>query len=201
MLIFDQLRISDDGSRLYINIHVNEASYFNNVYLDSITIMTGDKVSSTNPEMPTSDYIYHKDFEGDLKKAALVLEASDFLKTWESSVKDMICHKEDISRTLFFVYVKCRGPVSECTPCRLDEEVTVGVTFDEEVLYQRVMDYTRELSRDCSIPKNFIDFILLWNAFKASIETEHYVPAIKFYKMLFDTVGHRSITKGCGCHE
>lgn len=31
MVIFDQLRISDDGKRMYINAHVNKADYFNDI--------------------------------------------------------------------------------------------------------------------------------------------------------------------------
>ena len=33
MILFDQLRISDDGQRLYINAHVNKADYFKNLRL------------------------------------------------------------------------------------------------------------------------------------------------------------------------
>ena len=60
-VIFDQLRISDDGRKMYINLHVNKAEYFDNIYLDSLTIMTSDKVSETNPYAPTSDFIYKND--------------------------------------------------------------------------------------------------------------------------------------------
>jgi len=201
MLLFDQLRISDDGKRMYINVHVNTASYFDNIYLDEITIMTSDKVSETDPKMPTSDYIYHQVFEGNQKEAALVLTADDFIKTWEEDPKAMRFPQSDMSRTLFFVYVKCKGVPDECTPCTLDEEITLGVTFDMNILYQRVMGYTKELVQNCSVNQGFTDFILLWNAFKAAIETEHYIPAIKFFNMLFfDNTGAPSYTKGCGCH-
>ena len=82
MVIFDQLRISDDGRRMYINVHVNKADYFNNAYIDSITIMTSDKVLETAPGTPTSDYIYTKKIEGNEKEVNLVLTANDFTKTW-----------------------------------------------------------------------------------------------------------------------
>ena len=69
------------------------------------------------------------------------------------------------------------------------------------------MDFTRELAEDCMIPQGFTDFILLWNAFKASIETEHFIPAIEYFNMLFgNTVGGRGINgsidsrRKCGCH-
>ena len=191
MLIFDQLRLSDDATRLYINVHVNKADYFKNIYLDNIKIMTADKVSETNPEVPTEDCIFTHTFGDNVKEAALVLTVNDFLTLKQS----------DMSRTLFFVYVKCKGTVGACVPCRLDELTTLGVTFDEKLLYQRVMNYTKSLADDCKIPVGFTDFILLWNAFKASIETEHYIPAIKFWNQLFDVDTIGNITyKGCGCH-
>lgn len=202
MIIFDQLRISDDGRRMYINLHVNKADYFDNIYLDSITIMTSDKVSETNPHMPTEDYIYRKSFDGNVREANLVLTSEDFIRSWETDANAMRFHNSDMSRTLFFVYVKVKGIPDECTPCRLDEEVTLGVTFDESMLYQTVMQFTRELNKDCEIPKNLIDLILTWNGFRSAIETEHYIPAIDFWKNLFDRGNSisNSLTKPCGCH-
>lgn len=205
MIIFDQLRISDDGRKMYINAHVNKADYFDNAYIDSITIMTSDKVLETAPGTPTSDYIYTKKIEGNKKGINLVLTANDFTRTWEKDPKAMPFKQGDMSRTLFFVYIKCKweGTPGECIPCTLDEETTLGVTFDENMLYQRVMDYTKDLLDECKVPIAFMDFILLWNAFKASIETEHYIPAIKFFNMLFgivDASGHKGIIKGCGCN-
>ena len=203
-VIFDQLRISDDGKRMYINVHVNTADYFDNIYLDKLTIMTSDKVSETDPSIPTSDYIYTITFDDNQKEVALVLTAADFTKTWETDPNAMQFKQVDMSRTLFFVYVKIKGVPDECTPCTLDEEVTVGVTFDENLLYQQVMNYTKQLAQDCTIPQGFTDFILQWNAFKASVETEHYVPAIKYYNMLFNggSIGTTSFgtSKPCGCY-
>lgn len=203
MIIFDQLRISDDGKRLYINAHVNTADYFKDIYIDSIVIQTADKVSETDPGLPTSDYVYIKKAEENAKELNLVLEASDLSKSWESDPNAIAFGRGDMSKTLFFVYIKCKGLPGYCTPCRLDEETTLGVVFDENVLHQKVMDYTQELVEACSVPSEFINFILLWNAFKAAVETEHYIPAIKFFNMLFDEVGKscqsRTI-KTCGCN-
>ena len=193
MIIFDQLRISDDGKRFYINLHVNNAEYFKDIYLDSLTIMTADKVSETNPHEPTSDYIYKEVFSDGHKTAALVLTPTDMNELFT---------KSNFSSDLFFVYVKVKGIPDVCTPCTLDEEITLGVTFDENILHQKVMDFTKELAQDCKIPQDFIDFILLWNGFKSSIETEHYIPAVDFWNKLFKNAGRGTsiITKNCGCH-
>ncbi len=200
MLIFDQLRISDDGKRMYINAHVNKADYFSKIYIKSITIMTADKVSETDPGSPTEDYIYKKKVEGEKRELNLVLTALDFTKTWETEAKAMMFKDADMSSTLFFVYVECEGTPDACTPCRLEEATTLGVVFDENILYQKVMNYTKDLLEDCTVPTAFTDFILLWYAFKSAIETEHYVAAIKFFNMLFGIVGNMKVTKSCGCY-
>lgn len=194
MILFDQLRISDDGKRMYISIHVNRASYFDDIYLDEIVITTADKVLETSPTIPSEDYIYKKVFDNGMKEADLVLLPTDFNEHFT---------KSNFSSDLFFVYVKVKGTPDPCTPCRLDEEVTLGVTFDESLLYQQVMQFTKSLAEDCNIPVGFTDFILKWNAFKAAVETEHYIPAINFYQQLFDnTVGisAKGTSKPCGCH-
>ena len=193
MVIVDQLRISDDGKTMYLNVHVNTAAYFDDIYLDKITIMTADKVSESAPELFTDDYVYQYTVDGQQKELALVLQPTDFNERFS---------KSNFSSDLFFVYIKCKGTPDSCTPCRLDEEITLAVTFDENILYQKVMDFTKAFADKCVIPVGFTDFILLWNAFKASVETEHYASVIKFWNMLFDryTGGSSYRTSNCGCH-
>jgi hypothetical protein len=77
---------------------------------------------------------------------------------------------------------------------------TLGVTFDESLYYQKVMQFTKELVGNCDIPDNFIDLILLWNGFKAAVETEHYIEAIDYYNKMFRGNTVRFSTLGCGCH-
>jgi hypothetical protein len=194
MVIFDQLRISDDGKKMYINLHVNSASYFENIYLDKITIMTANQVSEVAPELVANDYIYQLTIDGEQKELDLVITPNECTKLFK---------KGDFSSDLFFVYVKVKGTPDPCTPCSLDEEISLGVTFDENLLYQQVMQFTKSLADDCKIPVGFTDFILKWNAFKASVETEHYIPAINYYQQLFDVQGNINIkgtSKPCGCH-
>lgn len=203
MIVFDQLRVSDDGTKLYVNAHVNKAKYFDDITIESLTIMTSDKVSEATPNNPTSDYVYKVSFDENTKEVNLVLTVNDFTKTWKTDPQAMVFKQGDMCSSLFFVYIKCKGTPDACTPCTLDEDVTLGVTFWENMLYRKVMGYTKELTQECSVPTEFVDFILLWNAFKASVETEHYTSAIKFFNMLFganEAAGYYKMTRGCGCH-
>ena len=199
MVLFDLLRISDDGKRMYLDFHVNKAHYFDGLTLESLTILTADKVSETDPLTPTAEYIYKLDFEDDLREYSTVLQPTDFNELFTKST---------LSQDLFFVYVTVKGTPDPCTPCRLDEPVTLGVTFDENLLHQKVLGYTNQLAQDCQVPQGFIDFILLWQAFKAAIEAEHPLIAIKYWQMLFDDYsggsvdvqGNVSLFKPCGCN-
>lgn len=208
MVIIDQFRISDNGSKIYLDVHVNGADYFQHVYLDSITLCTSDKVlESTFSSEPTSGYIYKKTLSGSQKEFHTVIDKgvldAAFNKMSDASA-DTSYSSSNFSNDLFFVYIKVKGEPDECTPCELDKEVTIGVTFDYSMFYQLVMGYTRELADDCSIPQGFTDMILLWNAFKAAVDTEHFVPAIQFWQKIFGN-GSNGVTtyrtRGCGCHK
>ena len=153
MVQFDQLRISGDGKSMLINAHVNRAPEFANRYIESITILTADKVSETNPWNTSADaeYIYREVFEANTKEIDLVITPQETNENFT---------KSDFSSDLFFVYVKMTGIPSECVPCNMSTDYTLGITFDERLLYQRVMQMTKELVADCTVPDAFADFIL-----------------------------------------
>ena len=189
MIIFDRLQISDNGKLLYLSAHVNKASLFNNIYIDKVIIQTSEQVSETDPLSPGDSFVYQQTVADSTKELNLALDVNT----------DFDGISGTLSNKLLFVYVICKGIPDQCTPCRLDEMTTLGVTFDEALLYQKIMQFTKQLTQKCEIPKNFIDLILLWNGFKSAIETEHYLAAIDFWKKLFNS--NTLITsKSCGCH-
>lgn len=193
MIIYDQLRVSDDGMKLYINAHVNKADVFADTTIEKLYICTGNQVYETLTIDPESNgYIFKKDY-GNAKEINEVISIDN---------EELIYDKSSFSKDLFFVYIKCAGVPEEACCFTVVGNYVLGVTFDENILYQKAMGFTKELIKDCQIPSEFTDFILLWNAFKASVETEHFVPAIKYWKMLFDNKNNSSMsgTKNCGCH-
>lgn len=202
MIISDQLRISDDGKQILIDAHVSKAECFSGVTIQSLYICLGSQVYETLTIDPESNgNIYHKTYDD-------VLEIHECINI---SDENLAYNKTSFSKDLFFVYVGCNTVPEGCECYAHVGRYVLGVTFDENLLYQRVMGYTKQLADDCKLPVEFTDFILLWNAFKASVETEHYIPAIKYYNMLFgmDAEGHSYgaydknsgiISKPCGCH-
>lgn len=216
MVIFDQLRISDDGKELYISVHINDAvakdyatdgyiKPFEKVYLKSLTIVSADKVSETSTSVPTEGRLYHIDFDKNTKSASLVIHEWELKEAptvdEEGKIHNPCAPKKPVDG-LFFVFVETEGEADGCVPCAYSKNVATAVVFDESLLYQKAMNYTRELVQDCNVPQGFADFILQWNAFKSSVETEHWNSAIKFYNMLFGATNTpvTTATKGCGCH-
>lgn len=197
MVIFDQLRISDDAKRLYINARVNSADLFAGTTIEQLYICLGSQVYETlNIDPESNGYIYKKVYPEGTREINEVLEITN---------EELVYNKSDFSRDLFFVYIKCAGVPNDACCYTMVGNYVLGVTFDENLLYQQVMQYTKQLlDNGCEIPVAFSDLILQWNAFKAAIETEHFIPAIEFYNRMFDIAGSGAIsvsnTKPCGCH-
>lgn len=343
MVTIDQLRISDDGGKLYVDAHVNKARYFDKVYLDEITVYTEEQFLNKCPDSEGEDYIYkakisteenylqaqdratvlsgssllgnllpdggislslpdeensrgsilsfmfggkYSVFDG--KQAVLVftndsytvaegisgsnvlctvtgkktdgedmpslyvfrdkarlmtkggvrmyLFAKDgdtltnvsfdstddreylhlaylpyFIMDNEESRKQVhlvlcpldfnekFCYS-DFSKSLLFVCFKVKGTPSPDTPCRFDETVTTGVTFDYGRLFNRAMCFVKHLSDECSVPHGMTDFILHLQALKLAVETEHYAIAAGHFRAL---MGEGSVEmpykSPCGC--
>ena len=95
MVRFNELRITKDGKYLVIDVSVRSQSYYNDVYLDSISIDTQDTYKDGGP---SSSIVYFKDItsEGDrIKNYRLELSVGEFLPS--------------LSDNMFFVYVKAKG--------------------------------------------------------------------------------------------
>lgn len=221
-VIFDQLRVSDDGKRLFIDVHVNKASDFDSYHITALTITTSDYVQETTSGVP-SDFIYKilptpKIIPGEgtdyPRELNLMLEISDLDEAFRHGPRpnpdrpmingtyaSIPYNGTTFSGPLFFVYVECTGEYSQCTPCFADEP-TLGVTFDGKLLYQQAMGYTKELADDCTISDGFIDFILNYSAFKSAVETDHYCDAKTFYNQMFNLKNNPKRVAGrrCGCH-
>lgn len=215
MVVFDRLEISSDGTQLFIDAHVNTSEYFDAVYFKTLTIMTADEVkdSVSVPEIPGSKFVYQKTYEAGVKSDSLAVDILQLFSAYENGQKTTPDTSKPIATEgytptdfrgqMFFVYIECTGDPAECVPCPYRNETTVGVTYDLKSVYQAVMNYTKSLASDCNIPADFIDLILRKTALDSALKTEHFLPAINFWKMLFGEDGQafsNTTTRKCNCH-
>lgn len=183
MVTFQELRITPDGQKLIIDVSVKDLEYYTNVYLDTIQIDTQDTFVESGP---SSKAIYKEFIGGNTKSVRLELGTRDLSPT--------------LNDKLFFVYIKTKGTPAANTPCGMDNIITLGVVYNLYPLYQHAFSYIKELSDTCSIPKNFINYILQYKAFEFAIKTGHYTEAIKYWKRFFMGIKDSVITPNCGCY-
>ena len=201
MIKFNELRITPDNSKIIIDVSIENSDCCANAVLDSIVIDTQDtyvnggpssKAVFTHTIVPEDNLVY-SDYNpvidkegmncfvaGDGRHARLVLEQKDL--------------PVPINNNMFFVYVITSGS-DNCFSCK-----SIGTVANLYPIYQMGMNYTKELGNDCSIPKNFVDYILRVKALDLSIKTGNYQQAITYWNRLFKNSNVKPISSNCGCY-
>lgn len=189
MVIFDKLVLSDDRTKLLIDAHISDASYYDDRFIEGVYIDTQETVLE-HFDNPSDNPIYTYKPEINVKERTVHLEITKAM---------MPTFTGDFSKTLFFVFIKTKGTFPSNTPCGQDNPYTLGVTFDEALVYNKVMQYVKEVSKDCEIPKGFIDLILRLETLKISLKTKHYAQAEKMFNLLISNIESKQ-TVTCNCN-
>ena len=197
MIRFNELKIEDNY--IIIDVQIEEEKYFKDMYIDSIVIDTQDTFIANGP---SSKAIYTKTFNTDTdinKEEIVYTQGTDKY----NRVRIYIDGKNlnvDIHKTMFFVYVIAGGTPSANTPCRWDENKALHTLVDTQVLYNNMIQYVKELSKDCSTPDNFINAILQFNAVDLALKTNQYPLAIDLWKRFYSDIESNIVLPNCGCN-
>lgn len=197
MIRFNELKIEDNY--IIIDVQIEEEKYFKDMYIDSIVIDTQDTFIVNGP---SSKAIYTKNFNigVDTKKEDIVYtQGTDK----HNRVRIYIDSKNlniDIHKTMFFVYVIAGGTPAADTPCRWDENKALHTLVDTQVLYNNMIQYVKELNKDCSTPDNFINSILQFNAIDLALKTNQYPLAIDLWKRFYSDIESNVVLPNCGCN-
>ena len=197
MIRFNELKIEDNY--IIIDVQIEEEKYFKDMYIDSIVIDTQDTFIANGP---SSKAIYTKTFntDTDIKKEEIVytqgIDKYNRVRIYIDG-KDL---NIDIHKTMFFVYVIAGGTPAADTPCRWDENKALHTLVDTQVLYNNMIQYVKELSKDCSTPDNFINAILQFNAIDLALKTNQYPLAIDLWKRFYSDIESNVVLPNCGCN-
>ena len=207
MIRFNELKIEDNY--IIIDVQIEEEKYFKNMYIDSIVIDTQDTFIVNGP---SSKAIYTKIFNTGVdpiyenKQCAPVKKEENIYNQdtdRHNRVRIYIDGKDlnvDIHKTMFFVYVIAGGTPAADTPCRWDENKALHTLVDTQVLYNNMIQYVKELSKDCSTPDNFINAILQFNAVDLALKTNQYPLAIDLWKRFYSDIESNVVLPNCGCN-
>ena len=197
MIRFNELKI--ENNYIIIDVQIEEEKYFKDMYIDSIVIDTQDTFIANGP---SSKAIYTKTFNTDTdvnKEEIIYTQGTDKY----NRVRIYIDGKNlnvDIHKTMFFVYVIAEGTPSAYTPCRWDENKALHTLVDTQVLYNNMIQYVKELNKDCSTPNNFINAILQFNAIDLALKTNQYPLAIDLWKRFYSDIESNVVLPNCGCN-
>lgn len=182
MINYKKLLVLPCDKGLFINVAVENLPYYTDIYLDKISIDTQNtfvsgKVSATP--------IYEYTVAGKVKEVELTVDPCEFTELQGAG-------------TLFFVYVTVKGTLAQNTPCGMDKVISVKALIDTYPIYRWGLKYIKQAYDECSVPRDFIDFILRLKAFKMCLETEDYPLAINYWKKFFRRLRKSSLN--CSCY-
>lgn len=196
MLHFNELRITQDGKYLIIDVSVDESSYFDTVSLDSIVIDTQDTYIANGPSS-TPIYTYRVG-----ENYSQVYSSPDNSQVLTADLEPVLVNNElesrrvrlnldatalgvQLNNTMFFVYVISTGTPSSDAPTSTIDPMIMGTVVNLYQFYQKSIYYLKKVSSDCEVPKCFIDFVLRYKALELCIKTGNYTEAIKYWKKFF----------------
>ena len=197
MIRFNELKI--ENNYIIIDVQIEEEKYFKDMYIDSIVIDTQDTFIANGP---SSKAIYTKTFNTDTdvnKEEIIYTQGTDKYNRVRIHI-DSKNLNVDIHKTMFFVYVIAGGTPSADTPCRWDENKALHTLVDTQVLYNNMIQYVKELNKDCSTPDNFINAILQFNAIDLALKTNQYPLAIDLWKRFYSDIESNVVLPNCGCN-
>ena len=185
MIVFDELRVTNDAEYLIIDARVRKEDYYKDVYIDKIVIDTEETYSEGGP---SSNHVYSYSPEGDNKSIRLILNINE------------LQHLTSLKNHLLFVYAVAKGTPASNTPCGLDNINTLGVITYMGDFYNYFMQNIKEVGQKCSIPQDFINALLKWEALNVSIDSGHYTQGIKYFNDWFKGGVKETVNVNCGCN-
>lgn len=188
MVKFTRCEIDERGESLIIEASVDNMSYYDDVYIDSIKIDT-EHTYSVNGPSELSHEISFADEDGNYtrKSVSLRLCVSD------------IPNIDNFNESIFFVYVYATGIPCSTTPCGMDPCYVMTIAVNMRPIYNMAMKYINELNENCNVPRGFIDMFLRLKAFSLALRTGNIQRAKDLWKTVFKDKRNVSF-KGCGCH-
>lgn len=147
-------------------------------------------------------YIYIKNIEVPVYKTMykhikIILSGQDFHTVTQG--------KYTLSDLLFIYALAQYDGEGETLPCG-EKEWTVHPIVDMLPFYCRGMNFVKSLGDTCNIPREFIDYILMYKAFELSLYTGNYPNAIQYFNDFKRVKSNNGIQVkqrrggGCGCH-
>lgn len=189
MVRYNEIRISNDGQSLLLDIIVAPYAYYERMHISQVCVDTEETFVAGSPSS-SAVTVYDNTESANVKRKALSLCASDL-------------GVDSLSGHLFYVYTACGGVPDTSIPCMMDLEWTLGVCLDWRKVYNSGMGKIRDLmNTNCALPRYFTDWCLKYEAFTVALNSGQYPLANELFTKWFkDSMTTETSTTDCGCNK
>lgn len=203
MILFNELRMTDDKSRLIIDCHIEGLDIYKDMYIKNIYVDYYGNREVTLPSARCVKVYENADDEGNpvttVQAVRVNLDLSDAVR------KQFII--STFAGGLFYVTVECDGTVPATVstmPCGYDTSVDYGVIVDWEMLYTLGMRHATTYNFGCGAcgDDDFETFVLMWNSIKLAVQSCDFTVMERFWEKFIRAfaVTDTAVTSSvCGC--
>ena len=217
MVIFNDLRITEDRKYLIVDCQIEDADGFDGLYIDKIDLMYYTKVKDFSMiGINVDDYayrMYEKDEDDETEKHRNIRVQVSMYDIKSGPNKQPNFGTNTFENGLFYVAVTCAGTptnplILEGYGCGADRLTDIGVVLDWYSVYENGMAFASKLAfscgNTCDDPSGYEQFILHWYGLQLAIATCDWIQVSrlwpKFLRMFARETGNASVSGGgCGC--
>jgi hypothetical protein len=192
MVSINEFVIARDAKYLYLKASIDDMEYFENVFIDYLEFtlhkVVNGTIETSTIELNPDGTLHTEPLEIEVKNVDLTLTPQDL-------------GLSDFQTPVIEVKVYTKGYPSADTPCGMDEEYVVGITYNKSVLYDKGLSFIHQVGQDCNIPDDFINWILSSSAFDLALKSGNMNDALSWWLRLTSNRSNGySRNSNCGCH-
>lgn len=203
MVVFNELRITDDYSKLIIDCSIENLGLYEGAYIKTIKVDFYKNATNIGVASDLAVTAYSDDGEEHLSDVMTSVKPSDFSEE---------AHVTSFEGGFFYVIVECDNlssaalAAAAALPCGYDGTIDIGVILDWKLVYKYGIGYIAKATYKCNncIPTgNFSNFIVLWHSLMFALAAGSYSTMSdiwdKFLRVSLTESGFIPISSGCGC--
>lgn len=201
MVIFNEVRLTEDKTSLVVDCSVEALDIYNSMYINTIYVDYYKNVTTAGVPSEKARKIY--DRQDDTQNRQSVRRCLN-----ETSISIANFGTDVFEGGLFYVIVNCAGslPASAATySCRADNTQDIAIVPDWKMLYQHGMGHVARLamsaSCNCEDGAGLEQFALLWNAIRLAIAACDYKQVEKLWDKFLGISSGNGVASSisCGC--
>lgn len=202
MVVFNELRITDDKQKLIIDLAIKSLPVYANMYVKTVYLDYYKNVVTMGTPSAKAIQVYNNSGnDSSVKSFRGAVDAQDLALVPGIGVSDF-------DKGLFYVIVDCDGqldPQAALMGCGSDNTKDIGVTLDWYYVYKQGMQFISKMNSKCfSICEedgSVRHFLMVYHMLRLAVEACDYDQLQMTWEKFLRASGNQSKLgpSGCGC--